>query len=163
MTSPEGAEVSVNGVFIGESPLTHNMELSTAEFVVELSLKGHEPKRARLSWANARDNELTLNLTMQALPQPKPKPRRRPRRRTRPKPSRPKPSRPAGEGFISVKSPTWGHIYIDRRFVKESQVLLKHKVRAGQHTVKVCFNGDRSNCQERRVNVSPNSNEKVFF
>ena len=62
-----------------------------------------------------------------------------------------------------MKSSRWGHLFVDNRFVKEGKLVLKHKVSAGRHKIKFCFEGNRGNCAQKSVNISNGAHEKVFF
>ena len=168
MSDPPGAEVVVNGEVLGETPLERSLPLSPVDFTVELVKKGYVDKTFGLRWSNAEEGTIELKATLEAKPQRKVR-KAKPRRARRPsKPARratraaPKPT---GTGFVSIRGPQmqWGHVYIDGRFVKEAPVLARHPLSAGAHTVKFCVQGNRSNCLSRRINVSPNAVEKVFF
>ena len=64
---------------------------------------------------------------------------------------------------MSVKASRWGHLYVDNRFVKEGKIVLRHKVSAGRHRIKFCFEGDRGNCVQKSVSISNGDHQKVFF
>ena len=159
-TSPSGATITRDGEVLGKTPFEReDFPLKPTEFRIELSKRGYLPKAYRMSWLNADRGTLELDATLIAEEKPKPKKKRR--RRRRPKARRT--PRPSGNGYMSVKASRWGHLFVDNRFVKEGKIVLRHRVSAGRHRVKFCFEGDRGNCVQKSVSISNGDHQKVFF
>lgn len=159
-TSPVGVTITRDGEVIGKTPFEReNFPLKPTEFKIELSKSGYLPKAYRMSWLNADRGTLELDATLTAVEKPKPRKKRKKRRRSRTR----RTSRPSGSGFVSVKAARWGHLFVDNRFVKEGKIVLRHKLSAGRHRVKFCFEGDRANCVQKSVSISNGDHQKVFF
>jgi serine/threonine protein kinase len=157
---PSGALIRQRGRLIGEIlfecgdwPLTPN------KFDLELSKSGFKKKRVEPNWLNADRGVLDVNVVLEAEERRVSRPKRKRRRARRPR----QVSRPKGHGFISVKSRQWGELLVDNRSVKRGKVILRHKVSAGRHRVKFCFNADRGNCAQKVISISANDHKKVFF
>ena len=157
-SDPPGVTIKRDGETLGETPYDReDIPLKPAEFRVELSKQGYKSKAYRMSWLNADRGTLELETTLEKNVAPQAK--KRQRRRT----SRPKPRKPSGSGYMSVKASRWGHLFVDNRFVKEGKIVLKHRVSAGRHRVKFCFEGDRGNCAQKSVSINNGAHEKIFF
>ena len=159
-SEPSGALIRQNGRLIGETPFERDdWSLNPNEFELQLSKNGFVTKRLSLNWLNADRGTLEVDAVLKAEEKVASRPRRRkrtPRRASRER-------RPRGHGFISVKSRQWGELLVDNRSVKRGKVILRHKVSAGRHRVKFCFNADRGNCAQKVISISANDHKKVFF
>ena len=161
-SNPEGATVKQDGMVIGLTPLDiDNVPQEPSKFKVEISKLGYQPRAYLMNWLNADQGKLSLEVELSRLQsasevEAKKKPKRKPRRKKRR-------SRPAGKGYISVRSPRWGHLFIDNRFVQDGKLIFKRQVSAGRHRVKFCFDGDRGNCAQKSISVPNGGHEKVFF
>ena len=149
-------------ISIGKTPFEReDFPLKPTEFRIELSKRGYVSKAYRMSWLNADRGILELDATLEKTERPKSRVRSKPKRRK--KRSRTRSRRPSGNGYVSVKASRWGHLFVDNRFVKEGKIVLKHRVSAGRHRVKFCFEGDRGNCAQKSISVSNGAHKKVFF
>ena len=160
-TIPAGAKIKLNGQLLGQSPIDEDdLQMSPSKIKVEIRKRGFESEIHSLDWNQADRQRLLLDVELKARPtdQPRPKRAKRKRRKKRAQSN----SRPRGYGFISVGSRRWGEVYIDRRKIKGTP-LLKHRVSAGRHRVKICFDGNQGQCTEKSVNVSVDGHEKVKF
>lgn len=80
--------------------------------------------------------------------------------------SQPAPAkRASGHGMISVKPMRgWGSVYVDGQMVAQESPLIGHRLPAGVHQVRLCYNGDRSRCTaDRRVTIRAGGHERVVF
>jgi hypothetical protein len=157
---PSGALIRQRGRLIGETPFERgDWPLTPNKFDLELSKSGFKKKRVEPNWLNADRGVLDVNVVLEAEERRVSRPKRKRRRARRPR----QVSRPKGHGFISVKSRQWGELLVDNRSVKRGKVILRHKVSAGRHRVKFCFNADRGNCAQKVISISANDHKKVFF
>ena len=77
-----------------------------------------------------------------------------------------RPPRRTGSGddaYLTVGAIPWGKVYVDRRMVAPETPLLKHKVSAGRHTVKVYYPSLRRFSKVEKVSVRPGQTKKLFF
>ena len=157
---PSGALIRRRGRLIGETPFERSdWSLTPNKFDLELSKSGFKKKRVEPNWLNADRGVLDVNVVLEAEERRVSRPKRKRKRPRRPRQA----SRPKGHGFISVKSRQWGELLVDNRSVKRGKVILRHKVSAGRHRVKFCFNADRGNCAQKVISISVNDHKKVFF
>jgi len=72
--------------------------------------------------------------------------------------------RQSGLGYISVTARRWGSVFLDGNQIALETPLIKYRVSAGRHEVRVCYGGDRSNCSTtKRVSISRGSTSIVKF
>jgi len=166
--SPDGTEVSVNDQIVGRSPLRYEMPITSEPLSVKLYSPGFETQRIRLNWADSTQGTLTYDGELRLIPKPVVQ-AAPPRRASRPRPARRRSTRrrraarPAAVALLSVRSQRWGSVYVDNKMIGDSMKVIKYKISAGRHQVKICFNDNRQNCETRAVTLSAEQHKVVRF
>jgi hypothetical protein len=123
-----------------------------------------EPRRTRRV-EREPDPEPIVRRTRRSDPEPitRRSPRREPRREAAP--ARRNGGSNGGNGLISVKPVRgWGSVFINGALVAPESPLIGYKLPAGNHKIRLCYNGDRNRCTaDRQVSVQSGGHEKVVF
>ena len=70
----------------------------------------------------------------------------------------------SGIGYLSVQARQWGSVFLDDNQIALETPVIKYKVPAGEHTVHVCFGGDRSNkSRKKQVSIQRGQTTLVKF
>jgi hypothetical protein len=72
--SAPGAEVVLDGVTIGKSPIEREIYVDKGDRVIEARLAGHEPAKEKITATSGSTHDVSLTLTKIEPPKPKPKP-----------------------------------------------------------------------------------------
>ncbi len=72
--------------------------------------------------------------------------------------------RQSGLGYLSVTARRWGSVFLDGSQIALETPVIKYRLAAGPHAVKVCYGGDRSRCSSpKRVTISRGKTSIIKF
>ncbi len=187
---PSGAEVLMDGVPVGRTPVELGDLLLSEDQTLTLRREGYQDLEARIEWQGRERVDLLLEMARRS-PQPARVARRAaPRRRRRRSPSRRRdravPARPArrgapaatrpaappaaepapagaGWGTLTVHAVPFGRVVLNGLDIGKETPLNRSPVRAGTHKVRVFFPALGRYSEPRTVRIQPNQESRLFF
>ena len=148
--------------------------------------EGHEDNVQDIDWSGRRVVALEVALarsgsaeadggseaardpaTAKARSRAKAKARARRKARSRAKarraPAADRDAQPGSQGYLSVHAIPWGKVYVDRRIYAPETPVLKGRVPAGRHSVKVWYPSLKRFSPPQTITIRAGEDKKLFF